>query len=207
MECLDLQVEWNSLATASGIEIGLAEHHFDTLCKAYSEPHRHYHTLDHISQMLLWLSDAGVKDSAVLWAAWYHDYVYNPGKKDNEALSATQADLTLSELGVDSSIVTRVVQMIEATKDHKVEGRVDHSVGLLLDADMAILGVPEYDYEQYCLAVRAEHKSIPGFLYRRGRKNFLESVLEQEKIYYSHWFYERFERRARINIEIELSRL
>lgn len=207
MESLDLQKQWNNLVVASGIEIGAARGHFNDLCQAYGEPHRHYHTLDHINQMLHWLNQAGVVDTAALWAAWYHDYVYNPGKKDNEGKSAVRAGTVLSELGVGADVVVRVAQMIEATKSHKVNGIVDSSIDLLLDADMAILGVTEHSYDQYCQAVRKEFKSVPGFLYRRGRKAFLGSVLDQRRIYTSEWFYDRFEERARINLSVELQGL
>ena len=97
-------------------------------------------------------------------AAWYHDYVYNPGKKNNEARSGVKAGEVLTMLGIEPSISNRVVKMIEATKDHKVEGVIDSNLNLLLDADMAILGVEEQLYEEYWLAVRKEFKSVPGFL-------------------------------------------
>lgn len=205
MESLDLQKQWNNLVVASGIEIGSTRVYFNDLCQAYGEPHRHYHTLDHINQMLHWLNEAGVDDTAALWATWYHDYVYSPGKKDNESRSGVKAGEVLLELGVHSSVVDRVVIMIEATRDHKTMGLVDNNLHFVLDADMAILGVEEQRYEQYREAVRKEFKSVPCFLYKRGRNSFLESVLNQEKIFVSSWFQERFEVRARENIKMELS--
>jgi len=206
MESFTLEQRWNRLVAASGAEISAAQSHFSNLCQAYTEPQRHYHTLDHITQMLNWLDEAGVDDVAALWAAWYHDWVYNPGKKDNEARSGVQASAVLSEIGVEASIIGRVVRIIEATKDHKVDGAADQVLHFVLDADMAILGVPEQQYEQYCSAVRSEFKSVPNFLYKRGRKKFLQSVLKQEKIYSTDWFFERFEAQARINVELELSK-
>lgn len=207
MEGLTLEQQWNRLVVASGAEVSASQSHFSDLCQAYEEPHRYYHTLDHIAQMLNWLDEAGVDDSAALWATWYHDYVYNPGKKDNEARSGVHASIVLSDMGVEASVVERVVRIIEATKDHKVDGVIDQHLHSVLDADMSILGVPETQYEQYCSAVRSEFKSIPNFLYKRGRKSFLKSVLKQENIYSSDWFFERFEVQARNNIEMELARL
>lgn len=66
-ENMNLQRERNKLVVASGLEAGLAQGYFDDLCQAYSESHRHYHTLDHLHQMLQWINEAGVDDTEALW--------------------------------------------------------------------------------------------------------------------------------------------
>ena len=62
----------------------------------YSESHRHYHTLQHVSSVLEAL-DAHVGElehpqEGVL-AVWHHDAVYDPAASDNEGNSTLAAQL------------------------------------------------------------------------------------------------------------------
>lgn len=63
---------------------------------AYSRSGRHYHTLDHLQNLLVELS--GVRSSigdwdVVLFSLFYHDIVYNPLKSNNEEKSAEMGGL------------------------------------------------------------------------------------------------------------------
>jgi predicted metal-dependent HD superfamily phosphohydrolase len=57
---------------------------FDDLVKRHSEPHRHYHTLEHVAEVLRIagrLSKYAAEPNAVMLAAWFHDVVYDPRMK------------------------------------------------------------------------------------------------------------------------------
>jgi Uncharacterized protein conserved in bacteria len=84
---------------------------------AYNLPGRHYHTLQHIEQMLILLDE--VKEAcadleALQLAIFYHDIVYNAQRKDNEAQSALIARERLATLGFRD--VDKVVALILATE-------------------------------------------------------------------------------------------
>ena len=66
------------------------------LAAAYAEPHRAYHTAAHIAEVLRWYDwvadEAGWHEPAAVYlAAVFHDAVYDPLAKDNEARSAALA--------------------------------------------------------------------------------------------------------------------
>jgi len=60
---------------------------FRRLVDAHAEPHRHYHTLEHIADVLDFvddLADAKTNLFAVRLAGWFHDVIYDSKAKDNE---------------------------------------------------------------------------------------------------------------------------
>lgn len=196
---------WQQL-TAGCEARGLSDLLFSQLCEAYSEAHRHYHTLAHLQHLFGLLQAAHIFAPEVYWAAFYHDYIYRPSRGDNEAKSARVAEDCLAQLGFDAVFIARVSALIAATKTHQIDTG-DLTAMAFLDADMAILGEAPVRYQSYAQAVTQEFKSIPTFLYKAGRKKFLRKLLAQEKIFHSAWFFQRFEVQARENIlrELELS--
>jgi len=87
----------------------------------YGEPHRHYHTSAHLTSMLS-MSEAcdhpSKADPALLFAIFYHDAIYDPRRRDNEAASARLAHRELTTVGVKEAVLTRVEAMILATAGH-----------------------------------------------------------------------------------------
>ncbi|WP_018693586.1 HD domain-containing protein [Algicola sagamiensis] len=208
MNPVNLTSAWTRLLTISHVmHAEIATPYFDRLVDAYREPHRHYHTLSHISQMLSFLQEARVEDPAALWAVWYHDYVYKPGRKTNEKKSAVQCIQVMERLGIDKLICESAFQIILATKNHQPTESRDEAMLSVLDADMAILGQTRDEYEQYAVAVRKEFVHVPKFLYQRGRVQFLREVLSLTSIYHTDWFRAQFEAQARLNIQAELQSL
>ena len=57
------------------------------LLTAYSEPQRHYHTLEHVQSMLFSLQNAqshltDEERTIIQLAIWFHDYAYDPLAKE-----------------------------------------------------------------------------------------------------------------------------
>jgi predicted metal-dependent HD superfamily phosphohydrolase len=201
-----LQHHWTQLLQAAPIPTATGTAAFAELCQAYQQQHRHYHTLAHLEHMLGLVYDSGNAQPAALWATWYHDCVYRPGRSDNEARSAEHAHHVLIRLQVADPIIARCEQIILATRSHTFDG-TDAELQGVLDADMAILGTPPQRYLEYCAEVRREFALTPGPLFRRGRRRFIEQVLAQSRIFATDWFWQRFETQARDNLASELARL
>lgn len=172
------------------------------LTSAYSQPHRRYHTLGHIEMCLHEL--AGVWDYAVdlnqtRWALLFHDAVYDPHREDNEARSADWACSVMDELKRTEEEKARIRGMILATA-HSAEPRTPDEA-LLLDVDLSILGADEAAFDKYDRAIRAEYAWVPEPDYRLGRIKVLQSFLDRPRIYRTAVFRDRYEERARRNIE------
>ena len=182
---------------------------FDNLCASYSESHRRYHTLDHLT----WLFDClethadEIGDPARLaFATWYHDVVYDPRRQDNEAKSAERAMKELDQLGAAPDLRSHVVQLILSTKHHSRGGR-DYDDDIFLDADFAILGTDETAYRKYVQDVRAEYAHLDNQSWITGRSAFLRSVAAGDRIFRTGIFEGEYADQARANIAWELAEI
>ena len=69
----------------------------------------------------------------------------------------------------------------------------------MIDFDLGILGQPWNRYFEYTKQIREEYKSVPNFMYKRGRRKVLQHFLNKSNIYATDSFYEQYERQAREN--------
>jgi predicted metal-dependent HD superfamily phosphohydrolase len=180
---------------------------FDNLCNSYSEPHRRYHTLDHLAAVFDCLEKHGeeIGDAPrVAFAAWYHDIVYDPRRSDNEAKSAERAMKELVDLGAAGELRSHVVQLILATKNH-MEGGRDYDDDIFLDADFSILGAPEDEYRRYAHDVRAEYTHVDDATWKTGRGAFLKKLAAAPRIFRTGIFEGEYADQARKNIAWEIT--
>jgi predicted metal-dependent HD superfamily phosphohydrolase len=203
-----LQTDWQDLVQQyTTAEKG--EAFFKQLVERYSEKGRAYHNLSHIKALLETSAPykAVIENySAIFFAIWFHDAIYNTQASDNEEQSALMAVEALTDMAVPEDTFRVVQKMILATKHHSAEG-LPYDGKLFLDFDLSILGRDAAIYKEYSRAIRIEYDWVPEVLYRQGRRKVLSSFLHREKIYYSHQLAERFEAQARRNIENELTEL
>ena len=172
---------------------------------SYSSPKRHYHTLHHLQHILDELS--GVKQDisdwdTVLFSVFYHDITYNPLRRDNEERSAAIAENRLSTIDVPAEKIAGCQVQIMATKSHVWTG--DKDTDYFTDADLAILGQEWAIYESYKAAIRKEYSLYPDLIYKPGRKAVVEQFLQQEKIFKTDPFFNRYEKQARVNLQKEM---
>lgn len=73
--------------------------------------------------------------------------------------------------------------------------------------DLWILGAPEQRFDEYEKQVREEYGWVPGPIYRRKRREILESFVARPAIYRTQRFIERYEKQARANLARALARL
>ena len=178
---------------------------------AYAEPHRRYHTREHIEQCLALLDkvpDLMDSERRILeLAIWWHDAVYDPTASDNEARSAEMAKADLREFD-DLSIHARdeVARLIRLTAGHEVE-EGDRLGGILVSIDLSILGAPAHRYDAYARAVREEYAHVPEELWRKGRAAVLQRFLDAPVIFPDPAFAEWLDAQARDNLSRELASL
>jgi predicted metal-dependent HD superfamily phosphohydrolase len=178
------------------------------LLAAWGEPHRHYHDQRHLGECLArwsrWRSQAEQPGEVAL-ALWFHDAVYEPRASDNEIRSAAWAARVMTEAGVDVGAVQRVHDLIMDTCHEAVPTTADAQ--LVVDIDLAVLGAEEERFEAFDRDVRKEYGWVPGFLYRRKRRDVLQRFLDRERIYSTPAAFEELEVPARRNLAAALSRL
>lgn len=206
-----LKTDWINLASRYSNNSQLIASIFELIASHYNQPHRHYHTLQHLFDVFDDLANpiaelVQLEQDSILFAVWFHDIIYQPGRKDNEAKSAEIAVEQLKLLDVPKETMSMVHQAILCTHKHKDPNHC-YATELFLDADMAILGKSKDEYYAYTENVRKEFSRIPNILYNKGRKNFLETVNCKTRIFLTNYFHEGLELNARENITQEIASL
>lgn len=72
---------------------------------------------------------------------------------------------------------------------------------------LAILGAASDDYAVCAAAIRQEHRHLPEFLYRCGRKCFIERMLASGHIFLTTHLADRYEQQVQGNLRDELAAL
>lgn len=182
------------------------EKHFQGILRAYRQPHRHYHTLEHLADLFECLpgirADQPIPEF-LAYAVWYHDVVYDPTRSDNEEQSADRAGHELKESLVASPTIEMVRRLILLTKHGWSEPEREEEASLL-DADLAILAADAPRYGRYAKAIRLEYIHVADQDYRKGRSAVLIHFLKQDRIYRTTIAYQNWESAARHNLETEL---
>jgi len=173
----------------------------------YREPHRAYHTLQHLDECFARLAEAeslAERLAEVRIALWFHDAVYDTRAADNEEASARWARESLEAAGAGEA-AARVAELVLATRHAAVP--VGRDPQLLVDVDLSILGAEEARFDEYERQVRREYEWVAEPAFRAGRARVLESFLARPAIFTTPWFAERLEPRARRNLARSLRAL
>jgi predicted metal-dependent HD superfamily phosphohydrolase len=207
-----LGARWRSLCECLGIDLDAAAPTLAGLIHAYSEQGRHYHSLDHVAALLLMLDQHGeglTNRTAVELAILFHDAVYVPTRSDNEARSAALARERLAALGLPGDLITRVANLILATRHEteRAEPQDDPEMALLLDLDLSVLAADRSVYAAYARAIRSEYATYPDEVYRPGRQRVLGQFLARSRIYGTDRLHELWDAAARANLAWEIAEL
>ncbi|MET3595682.1 putative metal-dependent HD superfamily phosphohydrolase [Mesorhizobium shonense] len=183
------------------------------LSALYQAGDRHYHSIVHIEAMLALAGEYRrlLHDpEAVKAAIWFHDAIYDSRAKDNEAKSADLAKKKLAGRASPDRIA-RIAAMIDATATHQLpqfgNEKATSDAALFLDMDLAILGAEPGVFDAYEKAVRREYGWVEEPMWRAGRAAVLKSFLARPHIFHTAEFRQRFEPRARQNLERSLAAL
>ncbi|MCP3038805.1 hypothetical protein K6X12_10070 [Xanthomonas euvesicatoria pv. allii] len=189
--------------------------HLAALEQAYAAPPRAYHHFGHVRAVLQHYAEVaagpGWRQPTEVWlAVLFHDAVYQPGRRDNEAQSALMAAEAIPRWWPQARVdVERVQALILLTARHgQVQPQdVDEDAALFLDCDMAILAAPAAVFDAYDQAIAEEYRGhVPSVLFRRNRRRFLAAVLKQPRIFLSDYFHTRHDTAARANLRRRLGR-
>lgn len=189
---------------------------FDNLVAHYGAADRHYHNIEHLTDVLDKLDwakktmtengelaglDTGAQKklfTAISLALWYHDIVYDAARKDNEAQSRDLFLTQAADTGLSPDISAMAAQLIDITAHHKSAHTLAERI--MTDCDLAILGADTAAFTRYDDNIRREYAHYPDEIYATGRAQALSGFLQQEKIFKTAAFSALYEDAARRNI-------
>ncbi|MCR0984263.1 HD domain-containing protein [Roseomonas populi] len=179
-----------------------------------AEPHRAYHGQSHVDAMLRGMAALPgplAHAAAIELAIWYHDAVYDPAARDNEARSAALLRADLSGL-VHPQVIGIAAEMIRLTATHEIPPDLPENwsreVALFLDLDLAVLGADPPGYDAYERGIAAEYEPVHGRdAYRAGRAGFLRALLARPRLFHTDEFHAALDGTARANIRRALEHL
>jgi len=180
----------------------------EQLLANYSDPDRFYHTVKHLEECFLYLDRTrhlATYPAEVELALWFHDAIYDTHGKDSEERSASWVANVLWESGAAPEIVTRVRDLVLATK-HDAEP-VGADACLLVDIDLSILGAPRERFDEYEAQVSQEYHWVPEVQFRDGRQKILRALLARGNIYSTELFRSWLEANAKANLKRSLTYL
>jgi len=174
----------------------------------YSEPHRSYHTFEHIERILSDAEKMDIKLSpAQIIAILFHDIIYTPGSTTNEKDSARMLQWVskmypewLIADDISTNDINDACTIIEDTQHHTPSS--DHSK-IVIDLDL--LGLAD-DYANYVGSgknVRAEFGYLSENDWMVGRLEFLSSLIKREHIFQTDDFRNQFDEKAKNNMNQE----
>lgn len=206
---LELEVAWQRHVRAD-------QRLLDGVLARHREKHRKYHNANHVAWVIRHALELAATERVdhldeVVAAAFYHDAVYEATYPANERASARLARRDLGErAGWTADAVERVAAMIEATANHASDpAGSTHTtdLGVLLDADLAILAADPAGYSAYVTGVRSEYRHLDDNEWREGRAAVVRALLDRSAIFVTTTGHDRWEERARANLAAEVAHL
>lgn len=172
---------------------------FARLAQLYGEPHRRYHTLDHVGHCLDEFDRVATlldDPDAVEMALWFHDAIYTPGARDNEWRSA-ELFRQWSDGQADAAFRQRVRDLIMVTTHRGPPRQGDER--FMVDIDLSGFGQPWDEFERDGRLLRAEYAEMADEEYYPGQLRFLLSLQNRPTFFFAAFFKQRYERTARAN--------
>jgi predicted metal-dependent HD superfamily phosphohydrolase len=180
----------------------------DRLRARYDEPHRRYHTWEHVLacfDAVVRITDASMAE--VELALLFHDAVYEPLASDNERRSAELLVEEGRRVWLDDRLLQRASRLVLATTHRASEAADTPEACVVLDADLSILGSDPRTFDRYERQAREEYARVDDAIYADGRRRILRSFLACPTIYSTPRGRNLWEARARENLERSVARL
>lgn len=171
------------------------------LLDAYAEPQRFYHTLDHIEHCLARFDECRSllqNPDAVEISIWFHDVIYEPGAKDNEARSA-RLYRELAD-GVHAPELCELVDRLIMATLHMGKHLADADASYMVDIDLSSFGLDWAGFLRDSRNLRLENPQLSDEQYFRNQGHFQSCLLARPRFFNSNFFYQRYEQQARDNL-------
>jgi len=171
------------------------------LVDSYNESQRRYHTLAHIDHCLSMFDQCkslASNPDALEIAVWFHDAIFEPGKSDNEALSAKLYEELSAGVHTDE-FRALVGRMIMATL-HNGLSLDDSDAGYMVDIDLSSFGLPWEEFLRDSRHLREESAELSDADYFQKQGAFRSCLLARPHFYQTDFFRRHYEQQARDNL-------
>jgi len=200
-------------------KVGMPIYFQHVLKTCYSQEHRYYHNIDHVCEMLKWVPKNHPEVEIIIDAILFHDIVqYQPAPIGmSEALSVAEFSLYTAklmsfdtpfgkeeeDLGYEYRVIEAIVATGRHTEDQKDLSEVSKWV---LDLDLSTFALPWSEYIVWKEKIEQENLALypdrsPEDI-KKGRHQFLQTLLDRQQLYYIHTAWEE---PARENIQKDLN--
>jgi predicted metal-dependent HD superfamily phosphohydrolase len=83
----------------------------------------------------------------------------------------------------------------------------NEDAAVTVDIDLSILGQTEERFREYEAQIRREYGWVPKMIFAPKRAEILAGFLRRDRIYRTDWFHDKYEERARRNLEWSIREL
>jgi predicted metal-dependent HD superfamily phosphohydrolase len=131
-------------------------------------------------------------------AIWMHDAILEPGRRDNEAMSA-ELYLQVSADAHGDEIRRLVSRLIMATL-HDGNTLEDADSIYMVDIDLSSFALSWDEFLRDSQDLRAENPHLSDADYQLNQTGFQRMLLARPRFFLSDFFFERYEQQARNNL-------
>lgn len=182
------------------IDLSFTDFYYEEIIVPDYTKGRHYHTLRHVEYMIVHAMDFGgisLKNMCLLkWAIWFHDIVYDAQKSDNEKRSADMLVDFLRAIDMEEEDI-EVAKWLILVTSHKGSPQTKLEE-IICDLDLREFASDRQ--EKNAPEVRQEFSHLSDEEWKKGRIEFIESMLAKEYIYHTDLYRETLEATARHNL-------
>ena len=202
-----LEKKFQILCSNYSQDIQVIDNLWNTIKDSYNTSTRHYHNLNHLVYIYKELEHLNFSKQVwqeLQFTLFYHDIIYDVKKDNNEEQSAIVAQQELSLINIEKKNIKNIMQLINETKIHQTNSKNN---AYFLDADLAILGTSNSEYQKYIIKIRKEYAFYTDEVYKKGRKKVLNFFLNKKRIFQTFHFYNKYEKQSRSNLLSEYHQL
>ena len=175
----------------------------------YTKKWKFYHNLNHVYSFVNLFEKYNKfinnYKNEFLISIYFHDIIYIPSRNDNEEESINMFNKFYNEVQPNNLNKEKVIEFIAETKNHSLSKDYDFELDLFLDMDMQI--VADENWEDYENKIRKEYCFVDETEYKNKRRQFLESLVNKNRIFRTQIFYDTYEQIAKNNITNIINKL
>ena len=175
----------------------------------YTKKWKFYHNLNHVYSFVNLFEKYNKfinnYKNEFLISIYFHDIIYIPSRNDNEEESINMFNKFYNEVKPNNLNKEKVIEFIAETKNHSLSKDYDFELDLFLDMDMQI--VADENWEDYENKIRKEYCYMDETEYKNKRRQFLQSLVNKNRLFRTQIFYDTYEQIAKNNITNIINKL